>query len=175
MQKLLTALQSTFSMRNLGTLHSFLGLQATYTNHGMHLSQYAYATDLLRKAAMSDCKPVSTPLPTKFFQSVQPDCPYDRPDHYRQITGALQYLTLTRPDLLYAVNFLCQHMHAPMQSHYLLLKRVLRYVKGTLTLGLPIHSSTLELTGYADSDWATNPDDQRSITGYCALKRCTGT
>ncbi|XP_020688954.1 uncharacterized protein LOC110104270 [Dendrobium catenatum] len=101
---------------------------------------------------MTDCKPLSTTLPTKLLQETSNDSAYDRPEHYHQITGALQYMTITRPDLLYAVNYLYQHMHSPLQSHYLLLKRVICYVKGTLAHGLPIHSSSLELTVFTDSD-----------------------
>ncbi|KAI0519453.1 hypothetical protein KFK09_006901 [Dendrobium nobile] len=166
---LLTALHVRFSMRNLGPVSQFLGLQITSTATGLHLAQSIYATSILHKAGMVDCKPVSTPLPTKFLRNEQSDDLYERPEHYHQITGALQYLMITRPDLLYAVNFLCQHMHQPLQTHYNLLKRVLRYVKVTLSLGLPIRPTSLQLTGYADSDWAADHLDRRSITGYCAF------
>ncbi|XP_020682782.2 uncharacterized protein LOC110099833 [Dendrobium catenatum] len=167
--KLLAALQNQFSIQNLGRLHHFLGLTVTYTPNGLHLDQSMYAATLLRRAAMENCKPLLTPLPTKFVTHSTSEIPYDNLEHYRQLTGALQYLTITRPDLSYAVNFLCQHMHTPLQLHYKLLKRVLRYVKGTLSLGLPITPSNLELQGFADSDWATDPITRRSVTGYCAF------
>ncbi|XP_020694534.1 uncharacterized protein LOC110108298 [Dendrobium catenatum] len=115
---------------------------------------------------MVDCRPVSTPLPTKLILKYIPGSAYERLEHYRQITGALQYLMITCPDLLYAINYLCQHMHSPLQSHYQLLKRVLRYVKGTLSLGLPIQPSSLVLTGFVDLDWATYHIDHHLITGY---------
>ncbi|XP_020685066.1 uncharacterized protein LOC110101490 [Dendrobium catenatum] len=169
LDKLLLALHSQFSMRNLGKPHQFLGLQVSEIPNGIHLTQSHYAASILHKAAMDDCKPVLTSLPTTFTKVSSPDPPYDRPEHYRQLTGALQYLTLTRPDLSFAVNFLCQHMHCPLQSHYLLLKCVLRYIQGTLSLGLPITASTLILQGFADSDWATDPINRRSISGYCAF------
>ncbi|KAI0519536.1 hypothetical protein KFK09_006985 [Dendrobium nobile] len=167
--KLLYALHSRFSMRNLGPVSQFLGLQITPTTTGLHLAQSTYASSILHKASMVDCKPVGTPLPNKFLHDVKSDALYKRPEHYHRLTGALQYLTITRPDLLYAVNFLCQHMHLPLQSNYNMLKRVLRYVKGTLSLGLPIQPSSLQLTGYADSEWAADHLDRRSITGYCSF------
>ena len=87
---------------------------------------------------------------------------------YRSIVGALQYLTMTRPDITYAVNQLCQFMHAPKNSHLAAVKRILRYLKGTLGLGLSFRaSSDFSLTAYSDADWAGCPDDRRSTTGSC--------
>lgn len=66
--------------------------------------------------------------------------PYPDPTRYRSIVRALQYLTLTRPDLSYSVNFICQFMHAPTMAHYKALKWILYYINGTIQLGLHIHS-----------------------------------
>ncbi|PKU65004.1 Retrovirus-related Pol polyprotein from transposon TNT 1-94 [Dendrobium catenatum] len=166
---LFRALQTKFKMNNLGKLNQFLGLQATHTAYGIHLNQTHYATEVLHKAAMSDCKPVLTPLPTVLPSSDSNDQPFERPEFYRQIVGSLQYLTLTRPDLLFAVHFLCKYMHQPQLLHFQLLKRVLRYIKGTIQLGLPIRQDSLHLTSFADSDWASDKIDRKSVTGYCAF------
>ena len=86
---------------------------------------------------------------------------------YRSIVGALQYLTLIRPDLQYAVQQVCLHMHAHRDSHWTLVKRILRYIRGTMTLGLTLTASTsLEMVAYSDADWAGCPDTRRSTSGY---------
>ncbi|XP_019157171.1 PREDICTED: uncharacterized protein LOC109153762 [Ipomoea nil] len=82
-------------------------------------------------------------------------------------SGALQYLTITRPDLSYAVNRLCQFMHSPTDEHWGLVKRVMRYVKGTLSYGLRISpSASSNIHSYSDSDWASCPVDRKSTSGF---------
>ncbi|GAA0184310.1 hypothetical protein LIER_31598 [Lithospermum erythrorhizon] len=82
------------------------------------------------------------------------DAPPD-PTAYRQIVGSLQYLTLTRPDLSFAVNKVCQYMHDPQVEHVIMVKRILRYVKATLNLGLVIiPSSDFSMQAFSDADWA---------------------
>lgn len=88
------------------------------------------------------------------------------PSVYRSITGALQYLTLTRPDLSFAVNQACQHMHNPSSADFTALKRILSYIKGTLSFGLHINKGPLKLIAFSDADWAGDPSDRRSTTGY---------
>eukprot|EP00257_Ricinus_communis_P021519 XP_015581033.1 uncharacterized protein LOC107262071 [Ricinus communis] len=101
---------------------------------------------------MVDCKPMSTPLEAK-TKGLHNQTPLDDPTSHRAIIGALQYLTLTRPDLAYNVNYVSQFMHAPTQSHLKMAKRIMRYVKGTLTLGLDLTSNTtLDLCAFSDSD-----------------------
>jgi histone deacetylase 1/2 len=87
---------------------------------------------------------------------------------YRSIVGGLQYLTMTRPDLSFAVNKVCQYLHAPRCAHWSAVKRILRYVKGTLSHGLLLRpSSTLPLlSAFSDADWAGDPDDRRSTGGF---------
>ncbi|XP_019197161.1 PREDICTED: uncharacterized protein LOC109191028 [Ipomoea nil] len=115
---------------------------------------------------MVNCKPVATPVSlTKLVDS--PMVPYADPTHYRSLAGALQYLMVTRPDLSYAVNRLCQHMHAPTTTNWAALKRDLRYINGSLNLGLHIScSDSLDIHAFFDSDWAGNPDDRKSTSGF---------
>ncbi|XP_019149896.1 PREDICTED: uncharacterized protein LOC109146700 [Ipomoea nil] len=106
--------------------------------------------DLLTRAGMSDCKPLSTPaaLSQPVIASAEP---HDNPTQYRRLVGALQYLTITRPDLSYAA----------------LLKRVLRYIKGTLDYGLRLQASpSTEIHAFSDSDWAGCQVDRKSTSGY---------
>lgn len=165
--QLLTVLHQHFAMRHLGELNHFLGIEFIPTASSIILSQQRYITQLLKKAGMEDCKSSPTPMEaTKVFNSTL-DLPYTDSKSYRSLVGALQYLTITRPDITFAVNKACQFMHEPLQSHYQLLKRILRYLKGTLNYGLYYTSGPLLLHAYAVADWAGDQVDRRSVSGYC--------
>ncbi|XP_019170978.1 PREDICTED: uncharacterized protein LOC109166480 [Ipomoea nil] len=128
-----------------------------------------YMNDILKRAGMVDCKPVSTPISTTKAVSGA-EVPYADPTQYRSLAGALQYLMVTRPDLSYVVNRLCQHMHSPTTTDWATLKRVLRYVNGTLNLGLHMSSSAcLDIHAYSDADWAGDPDDRKSTSGFAVF------
>ncbi|XP_019182546.1 PREDICTED: uncharacterized protein LOC109177599 [Ipomoea nil] len=169
MHTLLHRLASAFKIRDLGEPGFFLGIETISVTGGMILSQRRYMTDLLNRAGMLDCKPLTTPAAVTV--SVSSDAaPYANPTQYRRIVGALQYLTITRPDLSYSVNRLCQFMHAPTDDHWGLAKRVLRYIKGTLDYGLRISPSTsTTIQAFSDSDWAGCPIERKSTSGYAVF------
>uniref|UniRef100_A0ACD5ZU54 Uncharacterized protein n=1 Tax=Avena sativa TaxID=4498 RepID=A0ACD5ZU54_AVESA len=134
---------------------------------GFFLSQHKYAEELLERANMVDCKSATTPIDTSPKLSADAGSPVADASDYRSIVGALQYLTMTRPDICYAVQQACLHMHAPMDCHLAIVKRILRYVRGTAGYGLHLHrSSSLDLVAYSDADWAGCPDTRRSTSGY---------
>jgi len=140
-------------MTDLDALHHFLGISVTRTADGLFLSQRQYAVELLQRAGMSECHPTTTPVDSKSKLSAADGPPIDDPAFYRSLAGALQYLTLTRPDLAYAVQQVCLFMHDPREPHLALVKRILRYVKGTLTQGLYIGTGPDRfLTAYSDAD-----------------------
>jgi hypothetical protein len=119
---------------------------------------------------MKNCNPASTPADTKPKVSLLDGKLLAASDasFYRSIAGALQYLTLTRPDVAYAVNQACLYMHAPRDVHWNLIKRILRYLRGTVDHGISISASTThQLIAYSDADWAGCPDTRRSTSGYC--------
>ncbi|XP_059310559.1 uncharacterized mitochondrial protein AtMg00810-like [Lycium ferocissimum] len=92
---------------------------------------------------------------------------FDNPALYRTIGGALQYVTLTRPDLVFAVNKACQFMHSPSQNQWAAVKRILRYLKLTMNHQFVIpRSPNLALQAFTDSDWADSLDDRKSTSGY---------
>ncbi|XP_019197569.1 PREDICTED: uncharacterized protein LOC109191379 [Ipomoea nil] len=165
----LERLSVAFKIRDLGTPTFFLGIETVSVDGGLLLSQRRYMDDILTRAGMVNCKPLSTPAAITKAVSPSTD-PYENPTQYRRLAGALQYLTITRPDLSYAVNRLCQFMHAPTDEHWAMLKRVLRYVKGTLTYGLRLTASpSADVHAYSDSDWAGCPIDRKSTSGYAVF------
>ena len=103
---------------------------------------------------MTDAKPISTPFVVGQHLSAEGKL-FSDPTMFRSLAGALQYLTITRPDLSFSVNSICQFMHAPTEDHFRALKRILRYVKGTIDHGLQLHKVlTHNLIAYSDADWA---------------------
>lgn len=102
--KLLDELNSKFRMKDLGKLHYFLGIQATFYEGSLFLSQEQYAVDLLGTAGMENCSPVNTPLPMQLNNVPDQDKPFHNQAYFRKLAGKLQYLTLTRPDIQFAVN-----------------------------------------------------------------------
>ncbi|PKU62765.1 putative mitochondrial protein [Dendrobium catenatum] len=116
---------------------------------------------------MTNCKPLLTPLPSKYPTDPHLQLPFPQSELFRQLAGSLQYLTATRPDIAFAVNKLCQHMHNPLLIHFQLLKRILCYLQGTLHHGLFLPKTNLLLSAY--SDWVGDQLDRKSTTGYCLL------
>ncbi|RVW62371.1 Retrovirus-related Pol polyprotein from transposon RE1 [Vitis vinifera] len=135
-------LNTKFTTKDLGSLSYFLGLEATSTTDGLFLSQLKYARDILTRAQLLDNKPVHTPMVVS--QHLSSDGPlFSDPTLYRSLVGALQYLTITRPDIAHVVNSISQFLHSLTEDHFLVVKRILRYVKGTLHFGLTFHPSTV--------------------------------
>ncbi|XP_035838054.1 uncharacterized mitochondrial protein AtMg00810-like [Helianthus annuus] len=161
----ITKLHNEFAIKDLGDINYFLGLEVTHTTDGLFLSQFKYAQDILHRAGLLDAKPAPTPLAsnTTFFTTGDP---YKDPTDYRSLVGALQYLTITRPDISYAVNQVSQFLQAPTLAHYQCVRRILRYVKGTVAFGLTFsRPSSNSLLGYSDADWARCLETRRST--YC--------
>ncbi|GJS54724.1 ribonuclease H-like domain-containing protein [Tanacetum coccineum] len=169
LQSIIATLHAEFSMTDLGPLNYFLGISVTRNTSGMFLSQQKYASELLERAGMLTCNPCRTPVDTDSKLSADGD-PVSDPTLYRSLAGALQYLTFTRPDISYAVQQVCLYMHDPREPHFSALKRILRYIRGTMPYGLQLFSSTTSsLVAYSDADWAGCPTTRRSTSGYCVF------
>ncbi|RVX07394.1 Retrovirus-related Pol polyprotein from transposon RE1 [Vitis vinifera] len=163
-------LSAKFALRDLGPLSYFLGIQAHQLGSVLHLTQHKYIADLLKHTQMETSKPAPIPgrLDRTFSQS--DGVSLSDPSEYRRTVGALQYVTLTRPDIAFAMNKACQFMAKPSDVHWMAVKRILRYLKGTIHLGLHFQpAASMELQGYSDADWASCPDDRRSTSGYCVF------
>ncbi|KAD0371270.1 hypothetical protein E3N88_44371 [Mikania micrantha] len=129
--RFILTLSSKFSLKDLGHLSYFLGVEVQPHPSGILLSQHKYISDILLKANMQSCKPISTPITCSTTLTLHGSSPLDSPTTYRTLVGALQYLSLTRPDVAFTINRLSQFMHAPTTDHWLALKRLLRYLQGT--------------------------------------------
>jgi hypothetical protein len=150
----------------------FLGICFEQSTDHLYLSQKAYVLKILEKFKMSDCKPCDTPLVPKSTASN-----FDTGEHfegpYREPNGALLYLAMTtRPDILFSVNCFGQLQEQPTVAAWSGLKRVLRYLKGTLELKLffpKCSNDDIVISLYVDADWGANLRDRKSISGYILM------
>ncbi|XP_055822041.1 uncharacterized mitochondrial protein AtMg00810-like [Solanum dulcamara] len=161
---------SKFAMKNLGLLSYFLGIAVTRHTTVLFLSQKKYAAEIIDRTGMSSCKPSPTRVDTKPKLRATTSTPFTDPSLYRSLAGALQYLTFTRPDITYAVQQVCLFMHDSRDEHMHTLKRIVRYLQGTLEYGLHLYpSSTTNLVSFTDADWGGCPDIRRLTSGYCVF------
>jgi histone deacetylase 1/2 len=160
------SLKDQFHIQDLGQLSYFLGVEAQRNNEGLHLRQAKYISDLLDSTKMQGAKPLACPTTSGMKLSLYDGTLLPDSTEYRRVMDALQYCTISRPDISYAVNQLCQFMHNLEDTHWMAIKRVLRYLKGTVDYGLYYAPSTLDIHVFCDSDWAGNPDDRRSTSGF---------
>nr|KYP35708.1 Copia protein [Cajanus cajan] len=162
-------LNIVFSLKDLGQLHYFLGIEVHRDATGMYLKQSKYIKDLLRKFKMENASPCPTPMVTGKQFTIEGE-KLKNPTEFRQAIGALQYLTNTRPDIAFSVNKLSQFMSSPTLDHWQGIKRILRYLQGTMHYCLHIKCSAyLDIAGFSDADWATSVDDRKSMAGQCVF------
>jgi histone deacetylase 1/2 len=171
-QDLIHKLNIKFALKQLGEVDYFLGIEVNHVaSGGLFLNQSKYIKDLLCKTNMDNCKPIGSPMVSSCRLSKFGTDSLTDATLYRSTVGALQYATLTRPDISFSVNKVCQFMAHPLESHWRAVKRILRYLKGTINHGLLLHPSTssppFSLRAYSDADWATDQDDRRSTSGSC--------
>ncbi|GKB35290.1 ribonuclease H-like domain-containing protein [Tanacetum coccineum] len=169
LQQIIRSLHQEFAMTDLGPLNYFLGISVSRDSSGLFLSQKKYVVEILNRAHMVNFNPIRTPIDTESKLGSDGD-PVSDLTLYRSLAGSLQYLTFTRPDISYAVRQVCLYMHDPHEPHFSALKRILRYVRGTLDYGLQVFSSsTTDLVAYSDADWAVCPTTRRSTFEYCVF------
>ncbi|XP_068329584.1 uncharacterized mitochondrial protein AtMg00810-like [Pyrus communis] len=144
----------TPDLQNLVNPKEYCDIPSRDYKNNMHLTQSKYALDLLEHTKFTDVKPISTPVPTGHKLSQYDSEPYSNLEQYRMVVGALQYLTITRPDLSYAVNQVCQFMHMPRTIHWITVKRIQRYLKAMYDHGLVYTPGNVRLNAFSDADYA---------------------
>lgn len=161
-------LELHLDLKDLGTLHSFLGVTFLREGRNAWLTQEHFILQVLVKFQMSSCNPAPTPMCVGGFTSVEMlDTPVPQVK-YQELLGILLFLsTRTRPDIALAVGILCRYSSAPKEVHWVALKRILRYLKGTLGFGLKLRyeSSGKEMVVFCDADWAGDVVSRRSTSG----------
>jgi len=141
-------------LKDLGPLHYFLGIEVKhYSDGGILLSQSKYIRDLLHKTNLLDSKSQPTPMVSGLKLTIDGSFSVQHLTHYRSIVRALQYIIVIRPEISFSVNKVYQFMHRPQEHHLRAVKRILRYLQGSITYGLHIKpSQQLHIMGFCDSD-----------------------
>lgn len=164
------SLASEFEMKDLGEVKNFLGMkiERVVEDRYLRISQRAFLEGLLQRFNMQECKPISTPIECRLrLPKGEESKRSEKP--YRELVGCLMYVAMTsRPDLCAAVIYFSQFQSCPMEEHWVHLKRVLRYIRGTLDFGLEFRGNNEApiMEAFCDADWANDPVDRRSLTGY---------
>lgn len=175
MLELKSKLHEEFDIKDLGEVHFFLGVhierdRATCT---IILDQHKYIEEVLERFGMADCKPIGTPLDAKTQLVKLKEEEYEQYLHemhgipYKEAVGSLMYaMVATRADLAFAVSIVSQFMSKSGPLHWAAIKRILRYLKGTLDMKLCLGGKDISLKGYCDADWGGDLETRRSTTGY---------
>jgi hypothetical protein len=155
-------------MSDLGALYYYLSIEVRQEEEALMLGQSAYASKLLERSSMAECKPCMTLMEerlklTKASTTVKVDATL-----YRSIIGGLRYLVHTRPDIAFAMGYVSRFMEDLREDHWTAVKWLLRYIKGTVDQGIvfaKIGGSRLQLTVFSDVDMAEDIDGRRSTSG----------
>ena len=117
-QELKDFLSQQFEMKDLGYLSYFLGLEITHSTNGLYITQAKYASELLSRAGLIDSKTVDTPVELNAHLTPSGGKPLSNPSLYRRLVGSLVYLTITRPNISYAIHQVSQNLSTPQSTHY---------------------------------------------------------
>ena len=170
------ALLNRFEGTDEGPVKRFVCIDIVRDDNQTHISQIPLTDHLLESVGMLACNSVKTPmlpntLLTKHVEG-EPDCPVDQVEYQRNVGTLLFLCTWTRPDLVFATNQLSKFSHDPHKKHWDAAIRVLRYLKGTRTLGITYTRSNQDpnrLIAFADADWAACTETRRSVSGFICL------
>ncbi|CAM9000216.1 unnamed protein product [Rhodiola kirilowii] len=161
-------MQKEFKMSMVGEMNYFLGLQVTQKEDGIFISQSKYAKNLIKKFDLEKASHKRTPAATYIKITKDEVGPKVDQTLYRSMIGSLLYLIASRPDIAYAVRVCARYQADPKESHLLQVKRIIKYVYGTVEFGIWYTKDTnSHLVGYCDADWAGNAEDRKSTSGGC--------
>lgn len=161
--------KNKFEMSMMGEMNYFLGLQVKQLKDGIFISQTKYANDMLNKFGIKPSEKIAKiPMRIGTKMSYAQDDKSVEEHKYRKLIISLLYLTANRPDIQYAVGVCARFQSNPMMSHYNTAMKILKYVKGTVEVGLWYpKESGLTLVGYSDVDFAGSLLDRKSSSGTC--------
>ena len=131
-----TEMFNVFEMTDLGLMSYFLGMEVKQSNDGIFICQQKYAKEILKKFHMESCKSTSTPMNLKEKFSKNDRTNKVDEGQYRSLIGCLIYLTATRLDIAFVVSSLSHFMHCASELHLQVAKRIVRYIKGTISYGI---------------------------------------
>ncbi|CAL2227894.1 unnamed protein product [Prunus armeniaca] len=154
-QEFIHVMTSEFEMSLVGELNYFLGLQIKQSHDGIFVSQSKYAKNLVKKFGLEATKSVRTPMSTS--AKIHRDLHGKSVDQtlYRSMIESLLYLTASRLDISYSVGVCARFQSDPKESHLFIVKRIIKYVSGTIEFGLwYTYDTCVNLVGYSDADWA---------------------
>jgi hypothetical protein len=161
-------LHSTFHMKDLGQLTYFLGLEVQFQQKGIFVNQHKYTQDLIQLAGLANATAVDTPMEVNVKLRRDEGELLADPTLYRKLVGSLIYLTITRPDISFAVHTVSRFMQNPRHLHLSAVHRIIKYLLGTPSRGLLFpNGAAIQLQAYSDADWAGCPDTRKSTTGWC--------
>ncbi|KAG9454467.1 hypothetical protein H6P81_007371 [Aristolochia fimbriata] len=156
-----------FDMTDLGQMAYFIGVEIVQGDEGTFISQKKYASSILSRFKMDNCKLVATPAEVGMRLKQDSEGEAVNPTLLKSLVGSLRYLTFTRPDIMFAVGLVSRFMEQPRRDHFAAAKRILRYIKGTLGYKLFYSASEASrLIGYTDSDYGGDIDTRKSTSGY---------
>ncbi|GAU28376.1 hypothetical protein TSUD_257040 [Trifolium subterraneum] len=163
------SMKKRFAMTDLGSMKYFLGVEVIQSDSGIFIHQHKYAAEILKRFGMENCNKVCSPI--------VPGCKLVKDENgnatdaskFKQMVGCLMYLLATMPDLAYSICLVARFMDMRTEMHIAAIKRIMRYLKGTLTDGIMYKHTTdtkLEFVGWSDSDYAGDLDDRKSTSGF---------
>jgi Reverse transcriptase (RNA-dependent DNA polymerase) len=162
-------LKNEFDIKDLGTLSYFFGIEITHSSKGLFLSQRKYVLNLLKGTGKLRAKSTGTPMETNIKLGPEDGELLSDIGQYQMLVGKLIYLTVTRPDIAFAVSVVSQFMYAARTSHLSTIDRILIYLKGTPGQEIWMKKNiTNNVVGYSDADWAGSCD-RKSTTGFCTF------
>ncbi|XP_019161883.1 PREDICTED: uncharacterized protein LOC109158427, partial [Ipomoea nil] len=167
-EKFSKLMQNKFEMSKMGELNYFLGLQVKQLNEGIFINQAKYMKDLIKKFGQDGKSSIKIPMSTSLRLDKDDEGKDVDETKYRGMIGSLLYLTASRPDISYSVGVCARFQSKPKESHFLATKKIIRYLKGTVNVGLWYpKEGNFTLTGFSNAEFAGCKIDRKSTSGAC--------
>jgi hypothetical protein len=166
------SIKKDFKIKNLGIIKDYLGININFNKDFIKLSQATYINKVLNKYNLQDAKIKSTPIDS--YIKLEPNKEQASKEDiklYQMLIGSLLYIMLgTRADIAFAVIKLARFASNPSNIHFTAVKRVYKYLKGTINYGITYYKEgSRYMSGYCDADYAGDILSAKSTSGYIIL------